>query len=66
MGASARGYAHAMAARDEDDDWVGTPPEGRHSADRAKPDFWRSQNAILPGVGFTVLLLIVLALILLT
>jgi hypothetical protein len=29
-------------ARDEDD-WVGEPPEGRHSRDRAKPDFWRSQ-----------------------
>jgi hypothetical protein len=28
--------------RDEDD-WVGTPPEGHISRDRAKPDFWREQ-----------------------
>ena len=31
-----------MAARD-DDDWVGTPPEGRHSRDRADPGFWQNQ-----------------------
>jgi hypothetical protein len=29
-------------ARD-DDDWVGEPPEGRHSSDRAWPGFWRDQ-----------------------
>jgi len=27
----------------DDDDWVGEPPEGRHSRDRAKPEFWRGQ-----------------------
>jgi hypothetical protein len=27
----------------DDDDWVGEPPEGRYTRDRAKPDFWRSQ-----------------------
>lgn len=32
-----------MASRD-DDDWVGEPPEGRYSRDRAKPDFWRLQR----------------------
>jgi len=54
-----------MAARvPDDDDWVGTPPEGRHARERAKPDFWRSQNAIMPGIGFTVLLVIVLVLVL--
>ena len=54
-----------MAARfQDDDDWVGTPHEGRHTRDRAKPDFWRSQNAILPGVGFTLLLVIVIVLLL--
>jgi hypothetical protein len=31
-----------MGAWDDDDDWVGEPPEGRHSRDRARPDFWRS------------------------
>ena len=29
---------------DDDDDWVGEPPEGRHTRDRAKPDFWRTQR----------------------
>jgi hypothetical protein len=27
----------------DDDDWVGEPPEGRHTRDRAKPEFWRNQ-----------------------
>jgi len=27
----------------DDDDWVGEPPEGRYTRDRAKPEFWRSQ-----------------------
>lgn len=27
----------------DDDDWVGTPPEGRISRDRARPGFW-AQN----------------------
>src|SRR5919199_63335 len=29
---------------DDDDDWVGEPPEGRHTRDRAKPEFWRTQR----------------------
>jgi len=29
---------------DDDDDWVGEPPEGRHSDDRARPEFWRLQR----------------------
>ena len=31
-------------AFDDDDDWVGEPPEGHHSRDRARPDFWRLQR----------------------
>jgi hypothetical protein len=31
----------AMAG--DDDDWVGEPPEGRYTRDRAKPEFWRGQ-----------------------
>lgn len=34
-----------MSAPD-DDDWVGTPPEGRHSRDRARPDFWWRQRPV--------------------
>ena len=29
---------------DDEDDWVGTPPEGRHSRDRADPEFWRRKQ----------------------
>ena len=32
-----------MSVMADDDDWVGEPPEGRYTRDRAKPDFWRSQ-----------------------
>jgi hypothetical protein len=51
-------------AWDEDDDWVGEPPEGRHSADRARPEFWRLQRP--PEVVALALLagLIVLAVVL--
>jgi len=50
----------------DDDDWVGTPPEGHHSRDRAKPDYWRSQwqaGAIGAGVliAIVVLLLVLVA-----
>jgi hypothetical protein len=30
----------------DDDDWVGTPPEGHHSRDRAKPEFWWRQRPV--------------------
>lgn len=43
---------------DDDDDWVGTPPEGRYSRDRAKPEFWRSQWP--PAAGGALLLLIII------
>jgi hypothetical protein len=50
---------------DDDDDWVGEPPEGRYTRDRAKPDFWRSQwQAIvatsLLGVVIVIAIVIVL------
>ena len=45
--------------RDDDEDWVGEPPEGRYSADRAKPDFWRSQWPVsLTAVGIFVVIAI--------
>jgi len=54
-----------MSGRDEDD-WVGTPPEGRHSRDRANPGFWQNQwQAAAAGGVLLVLLLVVLALALL-
>jgi hypothetical protein len=51
-------------ARDEDD-WVGEPPEGRHSRDRADPSFWRNhwQEAAATAVlGIAILLAVVIAL----
>jgi len=44
---------------DDDDDWVGTPPEGHYSRDRAKPEFWRDQKPLLiTGVGLVIVLLV--------
>jgi hypothetical protein len=52
-------------ARD-DDDWVGTPPEGRHSRDRANPGFWQNQwQATAARAVLGVLILIVLLIVLL-
>lgn len=48
-----------MAPYDDDDDWVGEPPEGRYTRDRAKPEFWRNRWP-LAGAG-TALVLIILA-----
>jgi hypothetical protein len=50
---------------DDDDDWVGEPPEGRHTRDRAKPEFWRDKAPLsftAAGIGVA---LIVLAIVLL-
>jgi hypothetical protein len=53
-----------MAVND-DDDWVGEPPEGHYTRDRAKPEFWRLQRPPeIIAVGF-VLAVIVLVLVLL-
>lgn len=37
----------------DDDDWVGTPPEGRHSRDRAHPEFWARQPLV--GIAAAIL-----------
>jgi hypothetical protein len=56
----------AGVVRWDDDDWVGEPPEGRHSRDRADPDFWRRMR--IPAYAFAgaavaaiVLLIVLLA-----
>jgi hypothetical protein len=54
-----------MPGYDDDDDWVGTPPEGRHSRDRAKPEFWRENRWPLAGAG-AALVLIILVIVLVT
>ena len=51
-----------MAPYDDEEDWVGEPPEGRHTRDRAKPEFWAGRappSIVAAGIG---LVLIVLAL----
>ncbi len=53
--------------RDEDD-WVGTPPEGHHSRDKADPDFWRAEwpkYALGAGVLVALIVLAVLVALLL-
>jgi hypothetical protein len=51
-----------LSPRDEDD-WVGEPPEGRHSRDRAKPGHWSNQwQAAAAGAVLLVLVLVVLLL----
>jgi len=35
-----------MRPMDDDDDWVGTPPEGHYTRDRADPQFWARQKPI--------------------
>lgn len=51
----------------DDDDWVGTPPEGRVSRDRARPSHWAQDFAAVRWVFglLFVLVLLVLALALL-
>jgi hypothetical protein len=46
----------------DDDDWTGEPPEGRHSASRADPGFWRRQQRPLSitatGLGIALIILL--------
>jgi hypothetical protein len=46
----------------DDDDWVGTPPEGHHSRDRADPSFWQNQwqASVAGGVLFILIVIVVL------
>jgi hypothetical protein len=52
-----------VAGFDDDDDWVGTPPEGRYSRDRAKPDFWWRQRPISIAAAAIVIVIVVLILV---
>ena len=49
---------------DDEDDWVRTPPEGRHDRSRADPAFWRNQPAAaVSGAVLFVLVLVVVILV---
>ncbi len=52
-------------ARRDDDDWVGEPPEGRHTRERADPGFWARQWQPAAAGSVLFFLLLALALILL-
>jgi hypothetical protein len=54
-----------MTRPDDDDDWVGTPPEGRYTRDRADPGFWARQRPIVPAAVGILVVLVILALVLL-
>jgi hypothetical protein len=50
------------ATKEEDENWVGTPPEGFHTRDQADPDYWRSQyQKYAIGAGLLVVLVILVA-----
>jgi hypothetical protein len=52
---------------DDDEDWVGEPPEGRHSRDRAKPEFWRDQWPVsFTGIGIVAVLIVLVVVLLLS
>lgn len=53
-------------AYDDDDDWVGEPPEGRHTRDRADPGFWAAQRPLsIAGAGIGLVLVVLLIVVLL-
>ena len=54
-----------MPNRDDEDHWVGEPPEGRYTRDRAKPEFWRTQrprSIAAAGIGLVLLVLLLVLL----
>ena len=53
-----------MARFEDDNDWVGTPPEGRYTRDRAKPEFWWSQRPVSVAAAGLVLVVIVVIVVL--
>jgi hypothetical protein len=50
---------------DDEDDWVGTPPEGRYTRDRARPEFWLRQRGVALGASGLMLAIIVIVVVLL-
>jgi hypothetical protein len=47
-----------MARTEDDDDWVGEPPEGHYTRDRADPGFWAGQKPV-PYLAAAVLIVII-------
>jgi hypothetical protein len=55
-----------MAGYDDDEDWVGTPPEGHYTRDRAKPEFWWNQrppwSLTAAGIAVVIVAIVIVAL----
>ena len=49
-----------MSSFDDEEDWVGTPPEGRYSRDRADPAFWWRQRPVSIAAAGIVLIVVIL------
>jgi hypothetical protein len=49
---------------DDDEDWVGTPPEGHYSRDRANPGFWLRQRPVSIAAAGLVVIIVVVVLVL--
>jgi hypothetical protein len=50
---------------DDEDDWVGEPPEGHYTRDRADPGFWLTQKPVsfvAAGIAVVVIVLIIVLL----
>ena len=65
MGSNPTPGTLSQARFDDDDDWVGEPPEGRHSRDRADPAFWSGQRPLsitAAGVGVVLIVLLIVVL----
>ena len=55
-----------MANRwDDEEDWVGEPPERRYTRDRAKPEFWLTQRPLSLAAAALALAVIVVLIVLL-
>ena len=53
-----------MSSYDDDDDWTGTPPEGRHSASRANSAFWEQKPLAYTLVFFGLFVLAIVVVLL--
>ena len=55
-----------MAGYDDDEDWVGTPPEGHYTRDRANPEFWWNQrppwSLTAAGIAVVIVAIVIVAL----
>jgi len=55
-----------LSGFDDDDDWTGEPPEGRHSRERANPGFWAAQRPLsITAAGLGLVLIVLLLVVIL-